>query len=150
MKQSPNKTKREKLRLKECAFSDFLSRLSGGQALLEVLGMLLGVEPSLHTHRAHLPVALGRAIFGSQASHCVHTEVGAERAHVARVRCRGLLALRTQVGTFLPPCRRCPAPLSQNICVLGLWTAAPESCPAFVRRESAKLESLPRSELSST
>ena len=51
---------------------------------------------------------------------------------------------------FLPPCRRQPAPLSQNICVLGLWTAAPESCPAFVRRKNAKLESSLRSELSST
>lgn len=85
MKQFPNKTGK-KLHLKECTFSDFLSCPLAGQALLEALGVLLGAEPSLHTRRAHLPVALGRAIFGSQASHCVHTEVVAERAHVARVR----------------------------------------------------------------
>ena len=55
MKQFLNKTGK-KLHLKECTFSDFLSRPLAGQALLEVLGVLLGAEPSLHTRRAHLPV----------------------------------------------------------------------------------------------
>lgn len=56
-----------------------------GQALLEVLGVLLGAEPSLHTRRAHLPVALQRDTFGSQESHCGHKEVVAERGHVSCV-----------------------------------------------------------------
>lgn len=57
-----------------------------GQALLEVLGVLLGAELSLHTRRAHLPVALERDTFGSQESHWGHKEVVAERGHVTCVR----------------------------------------------------------------
>lgn len=83
----PQQDKEGKTFISRSVLSLTFSRVSlEGQALLEVLGVLLGAEPSLHTRRAHLPVALERAVFGSQASHRVHTEVVAERGHVARVR----------------------------------------------------------------
>lgn len=83
----PQQDKEGKTFISRSALSLTSSRVSlEGQALLEVRGVLLGAEPSLHTGRAHLPVALERAIFGSQASRCVHTEAVAERGHVARVR----------------------------------------------------------------
>lgn len=87
MKQFPKRTKREKTFISRSVLALTFSRVSvEGQALLEVLDVLLGAEPSLHTHRAHLPVALERDTFGSQESHCGYKEVVAERSHVTCVR----------------------------------------------------------------